>query len=215
MRAAARVTGAAMSCRSRCQPVGPVTSTTCRSPVAPSWSSVSLEAASCVDTSATVGMPGKSCTRRRTSWTALGGQRCTERRMPSTGRSRTARTASGTLSRCRRVKQPWPAASTFRRSAGRSTAAMVGRSAGVVAGESGTGPLRSGVVRATLGVSPQQRSNRSGGGTAGGATLFVRRASNPMISLCGRGPECILKSPWTGRPSRPFRTTFPSRGARG
>ena len=106
MRAAARVTGAAMSCRSRCQPVGPVTSTTCRSPVAPSWSRVSLEAASWVETSATVGIPGKSCTRRRTSWTALGGQRCTERRMPSTGRSRTARTASGTLSRCRSVKQP-------------------------------------------------------------------------------------------------------------
>ena len=136
--------------------------------------------------------------------------RWTETRMPSTGRSRTARTASGTESRCSSVKQPWPGRFDPQALGGKQHGGDGGRALTQWrSDESGTGRLRSGVTGDTLGVPTQQQRNAGRDAAGAGATVCAGRASNPEISLCGRGPRCILKSPSIGAAPAPVADDLP------
>ena len=92
---------------------------------------------------------------------------------------------------------------------------MVGGPSGIRVCESGTGWLRSGVVRAMLAVSPQQQANRSGAAGDSRATILTRQASPPIHVCVGKGAGVYFEEPVGGAAPRPSRTTLLSRGARG
>ena len=124
-RAATGELGSRSSSRSRSHPAGTDTSTTARTPDAPSPSTLRGASKSLREISATAGTWGNSFTNCATRGIAASSHRCTERNTASTARRRTCRIASSSESPCSAMKQSWPAASTLARSSGVSTVATV------------------------------------------------------------------------------------------
>ena len=148
--------------RRRPHPAGEVTSTTWRTPDAPSRRSVSMAPGSCWETSATVGMVGNSLTSTPSTSICSGPQRCTDTRIASTARSRTTRMASGIESRCTTAKQPFPAASTRWRSPGSSTAATVVEASAMSNGTCSSLVVQEDRPGASTCVQPETRSKSAG-----------------------------------------------------